>query len=235
MHPFRCLPSLLAIIATTSLLVERLEASPIVFSNPPDFPGPMYAWTSTYDPLTYGNVFRTFDSFSLVDTREIIRVNWQGFSFTWDTLSATSIPVSAFNIAFHSDAGGEPGGLLHQETVGFTQSINGFVDFFGNGSIQTVYDYSADLTGFTVTANATCWLSVQGITADPAFWTWTSGGLSGTSFQDRDPAYGGGRFLCISDRAFTLLATPEPATISLLMMAGAMGVVSAVARKCRSR
>jgi len=235
MDRFRCLPSLLAIIATTVLLAERLEASQIVFSNPPDFPGPMYAWTSTYDPVTYGNLWRTFDNFSLCDTREIIRVNWQGFSFTSDTLSATSIPVSAFHIAFHSDAGGEPGGLLLQETVGFTQSIAGFVDFFGNGSIQTVYDYSADLTGFTVTAGTTYWLSVQGITADPAFWTWTSGGLSGTSFQDRDPAYGGGRFLRQSDRAFTLWATPEPATISLLMMAGAIGAVRAIPRKLRSR
>lgn len=223
----------LGIIAGT-MVAGAARADTVVYNQPAQFPGGFTAWTSSYDPSTFGNIYQTYDNFSLSAPASITGVTWQGFSFDATTSKATSTPVTAFNIDVYADNGGAPGTLLYQSTESsFTKSSAGTVDFFNKGSSETVYNYAATLaTPFAATSNTTYWLMIQGVTDYPAYWTWNSGtGGDGLSYQTSSVfSIATSR---AGDRTFSLIAAPLPNPILAGgVLLGAVGVarLSAVRR-----
>ena len=206
-------------------------AAGVLYDQPADFPASNSpsAWTSTFDPVTYGSIYTTYDNFSLTSAATIGSLTWQGFSFNVNTLSPTTTSVSFFNVDFYANSGsGTPGALLFSENIGFTESAAGTIDFFGNGQIETIDNYTATLsTGFTAAANTTYWVSIQAVTDYPAFWTWTSGeGGDGLSYQMENPDYGDDTGVRSGDRAFSLSSVPEPSSLVMCSISALAGLMT---------
>ncbi len=77
----------------------------IVYTQAPQYPSSVQsAWSSSYDssPGGLGNVYRTYDNFSLAQTATVTNLSWQGFAFDSNTLGATPNTITGFKISFYS-------------------------------------------------------------------------------------------------------------------------------------
>jgi hypothetical protein len=208
----------------------------VVYDQPPTFPGTTTAWTSTFDPVIFGNFYTTYDNFSLASSSVVTDLTWQGFSFDSNSLGGTSNPVLSFNVSFYADASGKPGVSLSSQHIAFTSSVAGTTDYFANGKSETIYNYSGSLTsGFAAAAGTSYWLSVQAVTNYPAYWSWTSGtGGDGASYQVLDPRFGTFANARTNDRAFSLsssMPVPEPSSLALCGLAGIAGLAVSLGRR----
>lgn len=77
-------------------------AAGVLYNQPADFPASnnLSAWTSTFDPVTYGSIYTTYDNFSLTSAAAIGSLTWQGFSFNVNTLDPTTTPGRALMSIF---------------------------------------------------------------------------------------------------------------------------------------
>lgn len=224
-------------------------AGGVIYSQPPDFPAYGFsARTSDYATpgaapfgTVNGTYYLTYDSFQLAATSTVTGLTWQGLAFDATTGGATSTPVSAFNIGFYANnpnvPGGQPGAQLYSAQIGYTATAAGdsTVDFGGPPATVTVYDYAGTLpAGFTAAGGVPYWVSIQGVMAAPAAFSWTSSAVSpigdGVIYQDAGPvatAFEGtsGRTRYGYDLAFALegAPTPEPATLGAFALVGAAG------------
>jgi hypothetical protein len=180
------------------------------------------SWTSTYDPSAYGSIYTTYDNFSLAATGAIDKLTWYGFGFDASTLKSAGNPVTSFNISFYANNAGVPGTEVYSSNVSFTESLYGNFDLFGNGGSEPFYSYAASLaTPFVADQGIEYWVSIQGVTAYPTYWSWYSGtGGDGSSYQTFN--YGASPGVQNQDRAFTLFAAPAPSAFAggLLLVPG---------------
>ena len=232
---------LIALAVSAFGLSGGTASAGIVYEQPPQYPNMQSAWSSSFDRTNlsgmtnYGNIYTTYDEFSLTNAATLTNLTWQGFSFDRNTLGSTISLVSGFIISFYAnsyDAASSsyvPGESLFCEKIGFTQQEPRPIDQFGNGQTETVYDYSGALPGgFAAAAGTTYWLSIQAVTDDPAIWMWTSGtGGNGTSYQVVSPEFGGGSYVRPGDRAFALLSVAEPPSLALCGIAVLIGLGAA--------
>lgn len=216
-------------LAYPTLWQASTATADVVYNQTPTYPSATSAWTSTYDPNSYGSIYTTYDNFTLASTAQIGSLTWQGFSFDSTNLGATATPVQSFNIGFYANAAGTPGALLFSQTISYTETAASTFDFFGNGQTETLYNYTGNLAGgFTASAGTTYWVSVQGVTDYPAFWTWTSGsGGDGLSYQTENPTYGTVATARPGDRALSLSSVPDTGTTALLLGLSLLGLFSA--------
>jgi PEP-CTERM motif len=220
------------------------KADQVLYSQPAQFPSSSFnALTSTYDPVSQGSIFMAYDNFTLSTTATVDAVSWQGFAFDTTTDGPALNSVQGFNIGFYNNnSSGGPGSQAYNATVemtNVTSTLVGTTDFFNNGQLESVYNYSASLFlgGFPATAGTTYWLSIQGIIDNPDYWTWTSG--TGGDAQSYLIPSNSNPFPF--DLAFTLdgelssaNSTPEPSTL-LMAGLGALAVIGHTSRARRRR
>ncbi len=185
--------------------------------------------------------FRTFDAFALAQSANVERVTWSG---AWLDLgapqpAAAPLPdLTGWEIAFYSNAAGQPGALLSSQTLsaaavtatGPTTVVWGFgqLGLFN----ASYYTYTVDLpTPVGLAGGTPFWLSVQALggTSGPHFGWYAGTGGDGTSWQTSPgtPGTVGG------DRHFRLDGSvPEPATLILF---GVAGVLVAMRRRSPQR
>ena len=216
--------------------VGRADAISIVYEHVPGGPG---AWASE-DTQDAGPVWRTFDQFRLGGTRVIEGITWRGAYVDLtggvdDLIGDILLPdVTAFTFRFYGNTGGVPASApMYELSLPFSSIVTSFV---GDGSVAGLpaefYDYGVLLpAGFMASGGVTYWLSISAVSPSygPVGFAWAGGlGGDGTSYQLANlttPTTHEG------DRAFALLAVPEPATLILT----AVGLCGAVKLRRRRR
>jgi hypothetical protein len=183
---------------------------------PPNGADNGFAWTSVYSPTDGG--FQTFDNFAVSANSMVNLVQWTGFSRDFITPANNPVLPGAvtWDLSFSADNSGAPGAVLYD-----MQELAASVTATQLGTTvraaQTVYVYQFTAflpTSFSAAANTTYWFSALSLqpSANPLFvWLDGSGG-DGSSYQNALNPDGSvsESFVRSSDRAFTLLSTPEP-------------------------
>lgn len=195
----------------------------IIFQQPPDFPPNNFNFFTSATGAG-GPGFRTFDSFTLSETTAITGITFQGLYY--DFINLTNNPVqpnsNAFQIGFFaSNPNGLPGALLQTETIPFsavqTDFVANAVIFDGNNSSVRILSFTADLTTpFVADAGTRFFVSPFSLQTNfnPILGLTSGSGGDGTSVQQN---LGNGAFTVQQrDRAFALLAVPEPSTCIML-------------------
>jgi hypothetical protein len=226
---------LLSVAILVAVLSSAHDASAtIVYSQPSVWAGngtsTGNSLTSQTDPTLSG--FRTNDNFSLATTALIDQVTWRGLYVNDVTLTDASPNTIDWSIRFQADNAGAPGAVLATFVVpdaAVTRTTLG-TGTFNNGTV-TVYEFTANLSGFLADAGTTYWFSPlsRAATFSP-FFTWIRGtGGDNSSFETQflNGAVTG-TFVQPGDRAFSLASVPEPPT--WLLLGGAVVALARVRR-----
>ena len=216
-------------MASCLLLTGREALGSSLYTQPANFPpdNPCACWTSDFAPGQGG--YQTFDNFALGQDSLVGFVDWQGFYY--DYINASGNPAGAntdsWTLSIWSDNGSNaPGALLYSQTTSPALVTSTFVgsSSSGNNSLGVpldVYDFSLHLDSpFNATAGTPYWISVLSnqTNFNPLFaWSYGLGG-DGQSLQYTFD--GAGNVVAANyqfgDRALSLEAVPEPATLSLM-------------------
>lgn len=211
------------------------NAALILYEQVADFPGPSSFRTSYGIPGQ--SFFRTFDNFTLIESGLVTEVTWQG-SYS-DFVDLTNNPATpntvSFELAFWSDASGEPGALLLSQTFPIAAVDVTFVGL--SPTNRNVFNYGLDLTvPFLAQAGTSYWLSIfSNSSSFTPLWGWRTGsGGDGMSFQENLAT--GSEGPVDLDRAFSLSGqpgvVPEPSSILLLISGLAGAALWARRRAC---
>lgn len=171
-----------------------------------------------------GNFATAYDNFTLAGNGSITNVMFTGSYFNPPAQGT----ITAFTIAFYSDAGGIPGGLLQS----FNMAGNANETSIGNDIPgDPLFTYSFDLSSaFNALGGTQYWISIVPDLGFPPQWGWETGtGGDGMAYQD----FLGTPAALPSDLAFTLNGSvPETGTTTLLI--GGALLVFGVMRRSRA-
>jgi hypothetical protein len=194
-------------VATVALLALALPASAqiVLYTQAPDASGIVFgSQNDTRPTVGLGNLFTTFDNFTIEHASTIQNVQWQGGFF----LPATHGNITGFTLTFYSDSAAQPGSVLSSETIAGSAGETAV----GTEGSALVFNYSANLpTPFTTADNTTYWLSIVAdlpLVADPTainpgLWGWhESVGGDGKHGQTVNPVFSTSPLT--PDLAFTL-------------------------------
>ncbi len=200
--------------------VPGIATDVTMFTQRALFPGSFDGvWTSSSD-----GGFRTYDSFSVRFDTLLRQVTWQAMIVGQTSLET---PITTdFQLGFYSDALGQPGTELDQQTLSAADVARVFVgtrELFGRS--HNVYNYTATLSNpVLVNAGANYWFSPfsKQATFNPTH-SWMGGeGVDNLSYQDN--LFNGDRSTRFSDRAFSVrglnaaVTVPEPGTLALFAL-----------------
>jgi PEP-CTERM motif len=219
----------MALMMAALLTAGSAAADTTVYSqpgNPASGPHCLGCWTSTLDHTNSG--FMTFDNFTLGSSASFNAMNWTGLYWD-DTLMTNPVgpQTNSWTVSVWSNSGGVPGTELFSQTASAGSVQTTFLGerTIGNldNSTVNIYNFQFDFQqSFTATGGTEYWISVVSnqTNFNPLF-SWSSAAdpnqVDGTSKQElvvngvnMGPGTQDG------DRAFTLLAVPEPASLALL-------------------
>ncbi len=137
-----------------------------LYVQPPQSPlgGP----ASQNAPNSFGDLYTTFDNFTLTTDALITDVEWQG-SYINQAFQGTIIQ---FKIIFWSDNAGLPGQALQTYDILGTAGEH----FVASDFFALAYSYTTPLpTPFAADAHTTYWLSIQPTVDFPPPWHWRAG------------------------------------------------------------
>jgi hypothetical protein len=207
-------------ISSSQALATPLFIQPAVWSGNGANVG--FGWTSQTTSGGNTNGFVTFDNFSFVSTTTVNEVTWIGIFL--DTSSgnfADGAPnTSRWDLLINADNAGAPGlligGQLNANVVRTTLGTG----FFGSVPV-TVYRFDGLFPGFTANAGTTYWFAPVSVAQNfNPFFSWIQG-TGGDSISDQFQFVNGvvsNPIVREGDRAFSISAVPEPATIGLLSL-----------------
>jgi hypothetical protein len=213
-------------VACVLLLGGIAEADGVVVYDQPA-ESPFNTRASQFFPSTGSFGFTVFDNFTLTATAAIGEVGWQG-SYV-DTINLANNPATpnstGFGIEFFADNAGVPGALLAGDTYGLAAVNETFAGLQPNsiGSLNLTipfFNYNVALSSpFVAQAGVQYWLRIYSLSPLPAAnepqWAWNS---SAVGDQQSLQFLGSDFFAQVnSDRAFTLVAVPEPSTLLLTL------------------
>ncbi len=204
-----------------------LAADTIVYDQPATYIGPDGIAHSVYtNTFVSGNSgYRTLDNFSLGSTGAIASAQWT--EFVWDYVNSADNPVTptvnSWDIAFYADNNGLPGAQTY-DTVEPASSVTATLlgTLIINGpTVVNVYQFDASLPSpFVADAGTTYWFSPEALqTSTDTVEGWLDG-TGGNNHSVQQTLDGTGMVTATTvhtgDRAFTLVATPEPGTVVLM-------------------
>lgn len=153
------------------------------------------------------------DDFMLTTTTDIVGVHWSGF-YIQSPSGGGAPAVDSFLLDFFDDNSGLPGNLLSSFAVG--SGVTRVDTGIAHVSNFRVFEFSANISGFTANAGTTYWLSVNAQAAPDYGFAWGVSSFPG----DQNAFRQGSRWRGTNFRNdFQLTAVPEPLSISLIALA----------------
>jgi hypothetical protein len=170
----------------------------------------------TDEESSAGTGFQTFDDFTLSAGGIVNQVSWVGLYINGTMFLNEPPNTTSWDIDFYADNSGVPGSLLastNLSTAQVTSQILGTGQF--GGATFTIYDFIANIPGFSASADTTYWFSPFSHNPDEtAKFIWIDGsGGDDAEYQNRlTDGSVSGSFDLTGDRAFSLSNVPEPMT-----------------------
>lgn len=194
------------LIAVFLILGPNVSDAATLFEQLPGADSSSQLISSTLNNLGGTPGFRVADNFQLAGGGTVSTVEW------WGTLRSGG---TSFQITFYPDSGGNPG--LPLSTIAVVPASSSAT---AGSPFDPVTFYSATLsTPFSAAPGTPYWLSVFDAAPD-ARWVWLSANVD--TFGGRQMQNGTTTWNITDDVSFRLKsdgAVPEPATLSLMVMA----------------
>jgi len=205
-----------SVIAGGALAMACATHAAILFSQPYDGLGNLYASQNDTNSGGYGQFAQVWDDFTLSSASNLNGVAWTGGYYN----PASPAAISQFFLGIYADAAGTPGALM-----AFGNFAGNAGENCGGGAICT---YSVSFGNYLVGAG-TYWVSLVPDIGYPPQWGWAT---SATGTNNAVQAFFGTTTSIGANMAFDIMGAPvpEPETYAL-MLAGLGGLALAARRR----
>jgi hypothetical protein len=207
------------------MFVSVTLADVIVYVQPPNFGGTLYASQNDTNPGGNGNFATVYDNFTIYSVTKPYRIDdveWFGGYF-----NGAGSSITGWTVSFYADNANAPGTLLWSRN--FPIIFKGYMESCGYPNGMCAYDIDDFTNGFVAWPNTQYWLSVVPDIGFPPQWGWDTGFLGdGLSYQ----TFFGATGPLNADFAMNLQGTPVPEPVSIFLLGGGLlGVVAKMRSK----